>query len=53
MRSKYTALLVLGSSMAQELEDDMLSVNKIEEFVNVDQLAEMKSDSPPIQGLSL
>ena len=48
MRSKYTALLILGSTMAQELEDDMLSVSKVEEFVNVDQLSEMKSDSPPI-----
>ena len=36
MRSKYTALMLLGSTIAQELEDDVLSVNKIEEFVNVD-----------------
>jgi len=36
MRSKYTALLILGSTMAQEIEDDMLSVSNVEEFVNVD-----------------
>jgi hypothetical protein len=31
-----TALLILGSTLAQEIEDDLLSVNKIEEFINID-----------------